>query len=254
MTRETLFAITSVLPGSPAQRAGIKAPISVAALDGQTVDSLPFLQTYIKERADKPIRMTLKSLQTGALSEAVVTPKADTPTGDGKIGITIDGVTKATLSYGGFPRVLVSGALHSYNRISYSAIITGKIVSYAIAVRDARPIGQTVAGPIGIGGIVSDVLRNERDVSYSLLELLAFLSLSLGVLNVLPIPALDGGRLLFLVGEAIAGRRVLPKVEIWAHRVGMLLLLCLIILITYNDVLRLLEQNALGETLDRFLP
>jgi len=83
---------------------------------------------------------------------------------------------------------------------------------------------------------------------------LGFLSLNLAVVNILPIPALDGGRLLFIGIEAIFGKKVRPKVEIAAHQIGMIILLALILLITLNDVKKLFSSSSLGSILKNFTP
>jgi len=75
----------------------------------------------------------------------------------------------------------------------------------------------------------------------SVMQLVGLLSLNLAVINILPIPALDGGRFAFIIVEAIAKRRVYPKVEKWAHTIGFVLLLALILLVTYNDILKLVR-------------
>jgi regulator of sigma E protease len=77
------------------------------------------------------------------------------------------------------------------------------------------------------------------------LSLLALLSLNLAILNVLPIPALDGGRLFFIVYEAVFRRKISPRAEGYAHAVGMVLLLALIALITFHDIVRIATGGSL---------
>ncbi|MBI2453878.1 site-2 protease family protein [Candidatus Peregrinibacteria bacterium] len=96
--------------------------------------------------------------------------------------------------------------------------------------------------PADIGGPVQIAYYTHAFVQqgfFALLRFTALLSLSLAVMNVLPIPALDGGRLLFILVEAVSGKRVSAKVEAFVHRIGFVLLLGLIILVTYSDVRKL---------------
>lgn len=95
---------------------------------------------------------------------------------------------------------------------------------------------DSVAGPIGVIGIVSDA------ASMGLINLIyvgAVISLNLGVMNLLPIPALDGGRLLFLGIEAIRGKKLEPKTEIMINNIGFIALMALMLMVTYKDILRL---------------
>ena len=110
------------------------------------------------------------------------------------------------------------------------------MISYAISERNIAPVSEGVSGPIGIAQITSQAVALGP---ISVLQLVGLLSLNLAVINILPIPALDGGRFLFIVIEIVTRRRVYPQVERWAHTIGFALLLGLILLITYNDILKL---------------
>ena len=98
---------------------------------------------------------------------------------------------------------------------------------------------EQVSGPVGIVSIVSDA--STLGFSY-LLVLAALISINLGVINLLPIPALDGGRFLFLIIEAIKGSPVKPKIANTAHAVGFVLLIALILFVTYHDILKLVMK------------
>lgn len=93
-----------------------------------------------------------------------------------------------------------------------------------------------LSGPVGIGKIMADTAKESLA---SLWYLLAFLSINLGVMNLLPIPALDGGRLVFLVFELIFGKPVAPKYEGFIHAAGLVLLMLLMAFITYNDIVKI---------------
>ena len=96
---------------------------------------------------------------------------------------------------------------------------------------------NSLAGPVGIFGIVGTA----ADAGiWSVLSLIALLSVNVGFINLLPIPAFDGGRLLFIIIEKIKGKPVDPKLENTIHAVGLFLLMALMLLITYNDIIRLI--------------
>ena len=97
----------------------------------------------------------------------------------------------------------------------------------------ARPVG-----PVGIGGLIGDAVRYTIETGwwYPVMRMLGSLSVALAVTNLLPLPALDGGRILFVIVEAIRGKRVDPAKEGLVHLVGMALLIALMLLITWQDL------------------
>ena len=101
---------------------------------------------------------------------------------------------------------------------------------------------QGVAGPVGIAELTGQFVQIGP---YAVLSFVSLLSLNLAILNILPFPALDGGRLLFIVIEAVFRRKVNQKFESYAHAVGMAILLSLIALITVHDLIRLFTGQPL---------
>ena len=95
---------------------------------------------------------------------------------------------------------------------------------------------DSLAGPVGIFTVVGETAKMGF---LNLIYLIGYLSINVGFINILPIPAFDGGRLLFLIIEKITGKPVDPKIENTIHAIGMLLLMALMIFITFNDILRL---------------
>ena len=93
-----------------------------------------------------------------------------------------------------------------------------------------------ISGPVGIGKMMADTAKTSMS---SLWYLLAFLSINLGVMNLLPFPALDGGRLVFLVFELIFRKPVPPKYEGFIHAAGLILLMLVMVFVTYNDIVKI---------------
>jgi regulator of sigma E protease len=101
-----------------------------------------------------------------------------------------------------------------------------------------------LSGPVGIVDAVDDTYQQTKSygaliVFLQMLNIGILLSANLGVMNLLPLPALDGGRLVFLVLEAIRGKRVSPKKEGWVHGIGLILLLLLMAFVMFNDIRKL---------------
>jgi RIP metalloprotease RseP len=130
------------------------------------------------------------------------------------------------------------GFMHSYNVLSYSVSSLGKVISMSIESKDISPVSETVSGPVGIYNVVGAIVKHSEDkVFLSLIDFTAMLSLSLAFLNILPLPALDGGRLFFVLIELLrGGKKVSAELEARIHGIGMFLLLSLFVLITIKDI------------------
>ena len=101
--------------------------------------------------------------------------------------------------------------------------------------------GEGLEDTAGTVGIIAVVAQQAREGVYMVLWLMFIISLNLGIMNLLPIPALDGGRLLFLIVEAIRGKPIPPEKEGAVHAIGMILILCLFVVLTYHDIVKLIS-------------
>lgn len=102
---------------------------------------------------------------------------------------------------------------------------------------------KDVAGPVGIFAVTTEVAKTGI---LSLINFMGILSVNLAILNILPLPALDGGRVFFVALEGIVGKKVLPKVENYVHMIGMFLLIALLVLITIGDLRKLISAGSLS--------
>jgi regulator of sigma E protease len=113
----------------------------------------------------------------------------------------------------------------------------------ATLIRERRPIGDAgLLGPVGIAAVTGDVVRSARTVD-PILQLVAALSVALGFTNLLPIPALDGGRLLFVLVEAIRRKRIEPAREGLVHLIGFGFALLLLGVVTVREIGQLLTDT-----------
>ncbi len=99
---------------------------------------------------------------------------------------------------------------------------------------------DNVAGPVGVAGVVNQAVNSGKDSPVNILFIVAMLTINLGIFNLLPLPALDGGRLFFMLIELLRGKPVPPEKEGMVHAVGLILLLALAVVIFFNDILRLI--------------
>lgn len=235
---ETAVVIGEVVADSPASQAGLKQGDRVVAVNGnQVVDSSKFVEE-VKANAGKPVTLTISDLQDTKRREVSIVPRENPPAGQGALGVSLAGLETVNLSFDTPAQKIFAGPIYSYNLIGYSGKILGDTISYSFKEKDIAPVSNAVAGPIGITAVVQQILAVENPL-IPYLDFVAALSLNLAVVNILPFPGLDGGRLLFLVIEAVTRKKTHAVVEKYVHTVGLLVLLSLIILITISDIRKL---------------
>lgn len=215
--------IEKVVAGAPADKAGLR--------EGDIL--LPFkapseLISFVNEKKGQKIVLTvLRSDQQFTVSAI---PRVEVPPGEGPMGVTVSDLEEHKYTW-----VQAPGKAFVVN-VERARDMLAAIGSMLWRVIRLQSPGADVAGPIGIAQVTGQAVRFGMK---AVLEFMSILSLNLAVLNILPIPALDGGRLLFVFLEKIFGRKIKPAFEQSTHQVGMLILLVLIALISVNDILRL---------------
>jgi regulator of sigma E protease len=232
---QSQVVIRQVVPNSPAGQAGLKLGDQVVAVNDLPITSAQELINKTKVAVGQPMRLTVKDL--GNKTHAVeLTPRVNPPAGEGPLGVALDSYQFATITYQTPVQKLLAGPVHSYNVIAYSAEILGRFINQSIQQKSFKPVSQTVSGPVGITSVANSILTSTDNPVLPYLNFVAVLSLNLAVMNVLPFPALDGGRLFFLLIEAVTRKKVNEEVERWVHSIGMAILLVLIMLVTFSDI------------------
>jgi regulator of sigma E protease len=233
-TRQVL--ISDITPGSPADSAGMKVWDSIIAVGGEKIFSIAQLQGVIRSSEDKSLNVVLEDSINNKTRIVQATPVYSDQLNAPALGVELGELI--VLNYQTPVQKILGGFIHSYNTIDYSIDGFGQLVGFAVRERNIEPVSEGVSGPIGIAAITSQAVALGP---ISVLQLVGLLSLNLAIINILPIPALDGGRFLFIIIETITRRRVNPTIEKWTHSIGFAFLLALIVLITYNDILKLLR-------------
>lgn len=186
------------------------------------------------------VTIYLYNIQTSKFKQVVVLPTYDEELDRKLIGVYLGSLVYLDYGQNIYTKVF-SGFLHSYNIMGYSLKAFGEIIYHSFATRDVSVVSSGVSGPVGIFSIVQSVVKTGgTNVIWTLVDLTAILSLSLAFMNLLPMPALDGGRSVFVIYEAVVKKPISPKIESQIHKYGMLFLLMLLALITLKDVLNLL--------------
>lgn len=228
------LVIEAIMPDSPAADVLAPGAMIVQVADSETVLAAPTVSsfsTFIQTRSDTEVYITHES--SGVMAVATLTPVtnvlAENPD-RAAIGVSLMMVDIYQYS---FLESIWRATILTYEMTT--SIVVGLTTLLVDAVRGQADLSQ-VAGPVGIVELVGDAAASG---AITLLTFTAFISLNLAVINMLPFPALDGGRLVFVAVEALTGKRISP---IWTARLnlfGFALLILLMGIITYNDILRL---------------
>lgn len=222
----------AVMAESPLKAAGIKTGDEIKAINGETIHLSREIYMYLQFHNSKD-DLTITYERDGEEREAVVTPKYSKEAKKYMIGISGLGIREK-----GNPLEVLE---YSVYEVRYWIVSTfkslGMLFTGELGVKD-------LAGPVGIVDVIGDTYDQAKSsgalmVLLSMLDMAILLTANLGVMNLLPFPALDGGRLVFLLIEAITGKRVSTKVEAVIHFVGLMLLFALMIFVMYNDIVRI---------------
>jgi len=224
---EPSVIVASVLPDSPASAAGLKSGDIIKQVNGQIIYSEGSLQDLISINDGQVV--SLKVNRGGEEMDILAEPISKDG-GRATIGIAI--FASGLVRYPFFNAILEGGKTTGF-MLKEIVVAFGSLFGNLF---QGKPVADQFAGPIGIANITGEAAR--LGFIY-LLQFTALLSLNLAVINILPFPALDGGRILFLFIEKIKGRPVKQEFETLIHNIGFLLLIMLIIFVTYKDIIRL---------------
>ncbi|BAS27531.1 RIP metalloprotease RseP [Limnochorda pilosa] len=212
--------------GGPAARAGVQPGDVIVAIDGRAVAETGDVNRWVTQSQGRPIEVRL--LRDGEPVELSIRPEAQRD-GITRIGVQIVGGSAGVPWW----RALPEGAARTWEMTRALVVGIWSMITHRAPV--------DVAGPVGIFQVVS---QSAERGWLSLLTLAALLNVNLGLLNLLPIPALDGGWLLFLGLEGVRGKPLAPEQQGWVQVIGFAFLMALMLFATYQDILRLFHPFA----------
>jgi len=222
--------VDRVAAGSPAEKAGIVADDIVASIDGRQITRSQDLVTYVRQKARTETEVALEITRNGRPIPTVhAIPRADPPEGEGPLGITLEDVQ------GPVSVALPQAVGQSFSLMGDIVNQIAQLPSQLVATRGGGGGGPAVSGPIGIFQITAQVAQFGIP---TFLKLVGVLSVNLAVLNIIPFPGLDGGRLFFVLVAGIFRKRLSPQVEGAVHAVGFLVLLLLLVVVSFFDIRR----------------
>lgn len=234
----TQIIVSGVAKNSPAEKAGITEFSQITGINGAPVQNLDTFLKTIKADRGKQVTISWKDIRTEHISHATVIPRLNPPKNEGSLGVAFFPVDTVILSYDSPLQKVFSGFTHPANLMLYNLDAMKTLIGLSVKEKTVAPLGQGVSGPIGIGFVVGSIVNipDLRERTMQLLNFAGILSASLAFFNVLPIPGLDGGRLFFIILEVIFRRKVDPKIEGYAHAIGMSVLLAIVLMVSINDV------------------
>jgi regulator of sigma E protease len=220
--------IAQVDSGSPAETAGLKSYDVVLFVNGKSINGTEEFGNVISENKGKEVILGLKDGR-----ELKVTPRAEYPSNEGPLGVGLRDV--AILNYSSIPEKAFVGILHTYNITDYSIRAMGYIFSYAITNKSMETVAYSMTGPVGIFAITKIILQKGL---YDVINLIAILSIALGVSNLLPIPAMDGAKLIY-IGLQSVNKKVFSKdLQIRIESFGAIFLILLAVAIIFKDFIQ----------------
>jgi regulator of sigma E protease len=228
-------SVEDVAAGSPAERAGVQPGDTLLSINEKPVHNIGDVQRNIQLNLGREIPMVVQR-ESGTTEEVLVIPRWQPPEGEGAVGVAVR-LLSPTVVRESYPfwEAIPRGVVEC---IETFVLFKNGIISMIIGT-----VPRIVAGPVGIAQLTGEVAR----AGFSpLLQFAAFLSINLAIINMLPLPALDGGRIAFVLLEWVRrGKRISAKREGLIHMAGFALLITFLLAITYQDIIRIISGESL---------
>jgi regulator of sigma E protease len=235
--------VLGIAPDSPAEHQGLQPGDLIVGFNGDAIDGVDNFKSLTQQHLGQEVNLTIN--REGKTLNILLTPRSNPPEGQGAIGIVIDEILDdktAGISFSEqlavVPQSFVGSVRYGVERvidvITMTVRIPSQLLSGALTPQEARPVSV-----VGMSQIGAEVIRQsvQQQRWAPILEFVATISVALGFFNLLPIPALDGGRILFVLIEVLRGKPISPEREGFVHLVGLVLLLSLSVLIILNDII-----------------
>lgn len=225
-----LSYINLITENSAIAKSGITEGDRVISINGVKTNTWDKIQVALALKNDSDTYEFVVKKPDGSINKYEVTPNVE-KNEDGE-EVKVFGFGAGNTLNKGFINSIKYAFIKFYSVISSMSLIIIKLFSGALGLK-------SLSGPVGMYTVVG---QSAKLGIQNLLYLTAYLSVNLGFINIIPFPAFDGGRIVFVIIEKIIGKPVNPKVENWIHTVGFGLLMLLMLLVTYQDIIRLFSK------------
>ena len=227
--------VGSVEAGSAAEAAGLKVGDTVLSVNGKPVRKAQTLVDAIRAEGAKPLALRIKSPKGDERTLVVSARLTPQEAGNSvwKIGAVLGSIPETVYTQHGPIDSLVIGVKRVWSFTSMTIKGLGRMITGSESLK-------SVAGPVGIGNLAGKTLQIGP---VAFLTFLAMLSISLGILNLLPVPILDGGNIVIFLWELITGMKPSPTVSLWLTRIGVAFILGLMGLAFFNDIVALFQLD-----------
>lgn len=246
-TKTDQVKVVGLVENSPAAQAGFLEEDVVLTVNEIEVENIDQFVELVNQEKGKQIAIKVK--REGEQLTLFTTPREEPPEGEGALGVVISETEMKKYPLWQMPfRGTVEGLKEAF---AWTSLVIGGIGEMTGNLITKGQVPREIAGPVGIFQITSDVARSGI---LTILQFIGVLSVNLAVINILPFPALDGGRLIFIGYELVTRKKPKPQIEHWVNFIGMAILMFLIILVTANDIARLIETTSIVSRLRLLLP
>ena len=241
--------VVEVVSDSPAQTAKVLAGDIVRKVGEQKITSVEQFIGIVEENRGKRITLEVERMrgEKKEVERISLTPRQNPPEGEGPLGVII---SSTEIYYPPLWQRPFVGIYYGFKEALFWGVT---VVAGLVKILKDLFLGQApkdLAGPVGIFAVTSQVAQLG---TLAIFNFVGILSVNLAILNAIPFPALDGGRLLFIGLESVLGRRVLPKIEAAIHTAGMIILIFLLLAITAHDIQRLVSAGGISGFVDSIL-
>ncbi len=228
--------IVGVNKDSPAEKAGLNENDWIQSVNGVEVKTPNELTVEVGKYRGKNVKLLISNDKLKTDREITIDVRENPPEGEGNIGVAISNTEMVKVPWYEFYKGIGAGFKEAY---FWGKIITGGVFKMVGGLFTGH-VPKDVSGPIGMYEATSSINKNQGFLA--VVHFFGIVSVNLAVVNVLPFPALDGGRIIFVLYEMIFRKKANQKLELVVNNIGMMLLLGLILLITVGDISRVLNK------------
>ena len=229
-------SIIGIAKNSPAQTVGLHENEVIVSVEGVLVHTPSEVTAEVGKYKGKNVKLQISNVKLNTKKEVTIQVREKPPAGEGSMGVEISNTEMVKVPWWQFYKGVAAGFKEAY---FWGKVIVGGVFSMLSTLASGK-IPKDVAGPIGMFQATTSI--RQAGGIMAVFHFFAVVSVNLAVVNILPFPALDGGRIIFVIYEFIFRKRANERFEAMVNNLGMMVLLLMIGLITAGDLLRIIKK------------